>query len=211
MILAIAVLLAALFGSAGRWNVPAFWAFCIVLLLAIAVAGSVIDPELAKERIRPGAGGEDRNLRWFVLPFILAHLILAGLDTGRFAWGPPLPNALSLIGLPLLAASMGLFLWSMHVNRFFSPVVRIQDERGHCLVTTGPYRFVRHPGYAAVLGACTGSVLALGSVWSAVPLVPFVVMILRRTIIEDRFLTMKLNGYADFARKTRFRLIPGVW
>lgn len=211
MLLAVAVLLVALFGSAGRWNVPGFWAFCTLLLLAIAVAGSVIDPELAKERIRPGVGGEDRNLRWFVVPFLLAHLIVAGLDIGRFEWSPPLPTALSLIGLALLAASLGLFLWSMHVNRFFSPVVRIQDERGHCLVTAGPYHFVRHPGYAAVIGACAGSALALGSLWSAVPLIPPVVMILRRTIIEDRFLVENLDGYAEFAKQTRHRWVPGVW
>lgn len=211
MMLGVAILFAALFAPAGRWDLPLFWAFLAVLVVAMAIAAGVMDPDLAKERISPGEGGIDRSLRWLVMPFFLGHLVLAGLDTGRFYWSAPMPTWLSVLGLALLAASISLSLWAIHTNRFFSPVVRIQVERGHHLITGGPYRHIRHPGYIAGIASCLGSGLTLGSWWSFAPLVPFVYMILRRTIIEDRFLHEHLEGYAEFAKSTRYRWIPGVW
>ena len=99
----------------------------------------------------------------------------------------------------------------MIVNRFFSPVVRIQEERGHHLITEGPYRFIRHPGYAGMLLAFAGVGPALGSWWSLVPLVPVVLLILRRLLIEDRYLHEHLEGYAGYAQRVPYRLLPGVW
>jgi len=204
-------LLAAMFIPAGRWDLPLFWAFFGLLLVSLAVAVRVMDPGLVKERMRPGAGGTDRALRLLMMPFFLGHLIVAGLDVGRYHWSAPMPTWLSVLGLLLLAASMSLSTWAVHTNRFFSPVVRIQEERGHHVITGGPYRYVRHPGYTAAMGSIVASGLALGSWWSYAPLVPIVVMIVRRTIIEDRFLHEHLEGYAGFARQTRYRWIPGVW
>jgi len=188
-----------------------FWAYLGVLFAGMVIAGQIVDPELAKERLHPGRGGTDRNLRWLVMPFFLGHLVVAGLDTGRFQWSAPMPLWMSVLGLMILATSFGLSLWAIHTNRFFSSVVRIQAERGHSLVTCGPYRYVRHPGYIAAMASSIGSGLALGSWWSYAPLVPVAFMILRRTIIEDRFLHEHLEGYAEFAKQTRYRWIPGVW
>ena len=114
-------------------------------------------------------------------------------------------------GLTVYTLGLWLAFWAMSANRFFSPVVRIQKERGHHLITTGPYRFVRHPGYVGVISATLGGGLALGSYWSLVPLVVLFVLFIRRTALEDRFLLAELEGYADFARKVRYRLLPGIW
>ena len=121
---------------------------------------------------------------------------------------PPASRPLALIGY---AAGMALSVYAMLNNRFFSPVVRIQHERGHTLVTSGPYRFVRHPGYVgAILASACGGV-ALGSWWSLVPLAPFAVLFLRRTAVEDRMLRADLDGYAGYAERVRYRLVPGLW
>src|SRR4051812_32888246 len=200
-----------LFASAGRIDLPWFWAVLAVHSALLTVGMSSIDPELRRGRLRPGAGGRGRDLRVLGLPFLLAHLIVAGLDVGRFHWSRPLPTGLQALALIGYTAGMALAVYAMLSNRFFSPVVRIQHERGHTLVTSGPYRFVRHPGYVgAILASLCGGV-ALGSLWSLVPLVPFAVLFLRRTAVEDRMLRADLGGYAGYAERVRYRLVPGLW
>ena len=202
---------AILFLCAGRLDLPWFWAFSVLYCGIFVGMALSLDRELLKERVQPGAGGEDRGLRAMIMPMFLAHLIVAGLDAGRYGWSPQIPTPLRIAALVLLALAMTLTAWSMRVNRFFSPVVRIQSERGHHVVSTGPYAIVRHPGYTAALlnMACSGVVL--GSFWSVVPLLPGFWLILHRTVIEDRFLLANLNGYRDYAARVRHRLIPGVW
>jgi protein-S-isoprenylcysteine O-methyltransferase Ste14 len=205
------LLAAALFGSAGRLDLPWFWALFAVHVMAMAVAVRGIDPDLIRERLRPAPGGEDRGLRWLVMPFLLAQMIVAGLDVGRFGWSGPVSVVVHAAGLLAYASGIALAMGAMVVNRFFSPVVRIQAERGHRLITEGPYRVVRHPGYAGMLLSFLGSGLALGSWWSLVPLIPAAVLILRRTILEDRYLCEHLVGYVGYAERVRYRLLPGVW
>lgn len=205
------VLAAMLFGSAGRTDLPWFWAVLAVHSTLMTVGMSSIDPALRRERLKPAPGGQDRCLRLIALPFILAHLIVAGLDVGRFHWSGPMPAGVQALALIGYTAGMGLSVYAMLNNRFFSPVVRIQHERGHTLVTSGPYRFVRHPGYVGALFACACGGLALGSWWSLVPLAPFAVLFLRRTALEDRMLRAELDGYARYAERVRYRLLPGVW
>ena len=205
------VLAASLFASAGRIDLPWFWAVIAVHTTLMTVAMTSIDPALRRERLKPGPGGRDRYLRLIALPFILAHLIVAGLDVGRFHWSPLMPTVVQAIALIGYATGMALSVYAMASNRFFSPVIRIQHERGHTLVTAGPYRFVRHPGYVgAILASLCGGV-ALGSWWSLVPLAPFVVLFLRRTALEDRMLRADLDGYAGYAERVRYRLLPGLW
>ncbi len=202
---------ACLFGSAGRLDLPWFWAFIAVHLGLVLSLASSLDRGLMRERLRPGPGGEDRNLRWLLTPFLLAQLVVAGLDAGRFGWSGPLPPAVHAVGLVADAAGLVLALRAMIVNRFFSPVVRIQEERGHRLISEGPYRFIRHPGYAGMLLSFAGVGPALGSWWSLVPLIPVVLLIFRRLLIEDRYLREHLEGYAGYAQRVRYRLLPGVW
>lgn len=200
-----------LFGIAGRRDLPMFWAYSAVFSLLGLTAIFTIDPDLARERRHPGPGGIDR-IRGLVVGFLfLVHLVIAALDVGQYHWSDTVPLGLQIVGLTLFTASFGLVIWAMAVNRFFSPVVRIQKERGHHLVNEGPYRRVRHPGY---IGMCVGvpsSALALGSWWSLVPAAPFALLILRRAVLEDRYLQENLDGYRGYTETVRYRLVPGIW
>lgn len=201
---------AVLFGSAGRLDLPMFWGFLAVLTLSALLALLGLERDLIAERVRPAPGGEDRNLRFAALPFLAAHLVVAGLDAGRFGWSrvPLWVQAAALAGA---VSGMAVAWWAMKVNRFFSPVVRIQSERGHHLVTAGPYGWVRHPGYAGALAMMLLAGPALGSWWAIVPNVPTMLLMLRRLRLEDRYLRERLDGYREYARRVRWRLIPAVW
>jgi len=209
MALVSALVAALYFAAAGRVDLPLAWA-CLALMAGgmLAVVAS-IDRELLQERLRPAPGGIDRRIRALILPFFVAHLVVAGLDA-RYGWSA-VPTALGVAGLVGMALSMGPTLWAMRVNRFFSPVVRIQSERGHPLVTDGPYGFIRHPGYLGALAGFVFGGLALGSWWALLPLSGGVFFMLRRTVLEDRYLRENLPGYADYVRRVRYRLVPGVW
>lgn len=206
------LLVAVLFGSAGRWDLPFFWAY-VGLYAALTVAGAfTVDPALQQERWHPAQRDKEFRLMFVVaLPFWLAHWVIAGLDVGRFHWSSPLTPDVQMVPLAISLVSWGLVLWAMVVNRFFSPVVRIQTERGHQLITAGPYQYLRHPGYAGAIVALLSSPLALGSRWALAPVLPVVFMIARRASYEDRFLRTHLPGYPEYAARVRYRLLPGVW
>ncbi len=122
-----------------------------------------------------------------------------------------MPLVVQVIALLAMAAGLAVVVWAEAVNRFFSSVIRIQTERGHHVITTGPYRYLRHPGYAACPFIFIGGGLVLGSWLSALIGVVLFLPILRRTVEEDRLLHEQLEGYAAYAQKVRYRLIPGVW
>jgi protein-S-isoprenylcysteine O-methyltransferase Ste14 len=135
---------------------------------------------------------------------------VAGLDH-RYGWSAPGSPVVYIAGDLIVAGAFALLAWSMVVNRHFEGTVRIQEGRGHQVISSGPYRYVRHPGYAAVILTFMGTGLAVGS-WAgllvgALGSILFVV----RTALEDRTLQAELPGYTEFARQTRYRLLPGVW
>jgi protein-S-isoprenylcysteine O-methyltransferase Ste14 len=198
-----------LFGAAGRIDIPIFWAY-VGILAAISVAAIfLIDEDLARERMRPGGHPPQPRL-YFIFLLCVAHWTIAGLDR-RFHWSDTVPLSLRIAALVVFAAGLSLFVWAMHVNRFFSSVVRIQHERGHQTVTAGPYRWVRHPGYAGAIPAIVASGMALCS-WLATALGALgVPLLIRRTIIEDRTLRADLPGYAEYAQRVRWRVLPGLW
>ncbi len=200
-----------LFASAGRLDLPMFWVYLGVVLSYVIIALAVLDPGLLQERIRPGPGGKDRYLRLLAFPFILCHWIVAGLDVGRFHWSDTMPFALQIVGTVGLASGMAISIWAMAVNPFFSPVVRIQSERGHRLITSGPYRFVRHPGYLGAVVSCLFGMCILGSLGAMLPIGVLLLLMLRRAKLEDRFLHEELEGYGEYAQRVRYRLIPGLW
>ena len=209
--LGIALLIAVVFGCAGRWDLPFAWGYVAVQGAAMGAAALLLDRDLLRERVRPGPGGIDRGLRFVLMPFFTAHLVVAGLDIGRYHWSGEMTTGIQMAALVGLTASVALSVWAASVNRFFSPVVRIQAERGHSVVTSGPYRWIRHPGYTATFGSMLCGGPALDSWWSMLPLAPLLILILRRTIIEDWYLRERLEGYVDYAERVRYRLIPGVW
>jgi protein-S-isoprenylcysteine O-methyltransferase Ste14 len=202
---------AALFAAAGTVAIASFWIYLAILAVVITVSFAALDPDLLRERMRPGGKKSPLSLRIFSLG-LFVHWIVAGLDRGRFHWSDDVPGWLQGVCLFTVAAGYALALWAMHVNRFFSSVVRIQTDRGQHVVTTGPYAFVRHPGYTAGILIIAASGPALGS-WLAAALVvifslPF---LLHRTITEDRILQVELAGYSDYAARVRWRLLPGIW
>src|SRR5262245_49194806 len=201
----------ALFAAAGTVAIAGFWAYLAIFAVVMIVSFAALDPDLLRERVRPGGKKPPLALRVFSIVLFM-HCIVAGLDRGRFHWSDDVPGWLQGVCLFMVGSGYALALWAMRVNRFFSSVIRIQTDRGQHVVTTGPYAFVRHPGYTAGILIIVASGLALGS-WLAAALVvifslPF---LLHRAITEDRILQIELTGYSDYAARVRWRLVPGIW
>ena len=201
----------ALFASAGSLAIVAFWIYLAILTVVFVAAFALLDRGLLQERMRPGGRPTPLGLRLLNV-ILLLHWVIAGLDRGRLHWTNTVPVWLQALGVFLVTAGYVLVFWAMLVNRFFSSVVRIQSDRGQRVVTGGPYAFVRHPGYSAgflILGA---SGVALGSWLAAAFLIAITVpFLLYRVVNEDRVLQSQLDGYADYARRVPWRLVPGMW
>ena len=200
-----------LFGSAGRFDLPFVWATVGIYVVFMATMMFTMDPDLMQERFRPGPGGKDRSERVFMIPVIVGQWVVAGLDVGRFHWSDTIPAALKLVALCAFALGLLLAAWAMSANRFFSSVVRIQHERGHHLVTSGPYQYVRHPGYLGGIVSALGGTIALGSWWALALTAIWIFVFFRRIVIEDNFLHEQLAGYAEYAQTVRYRVVPGLW
>lgn len=202
---------AALFASAGTFAILGFWLYLAIFAAVFVASFLLLDPDLARERMRPGGKKPPLGLRLFS-GVLFMHWIVAGLDRGRFHWSDSVPPWLQAVGLIVVAGGYALCLWAMHVNRFFSSVIRIQSDRGQYVVTTGPYAVVRHPGYVAGILIIAASGIALGS-WLAAALLVILTLpfLLYRAITEDRILQAELPGYRDYSRRVRWRLIPGLW
>jgi protein-S-isoprenylcysteine O-methyltransferase Ste14 len=193
----------------------AFAAFSFVFSLGSRLGIGRRNPGLLAERAaglrRDGVEPWDRRLvPWlgFILP--LLAILAAGFDR-RFGWTPAAPVWLQAAAYVPLALGAGLAYRAASVNAFFSSVVRIQADRGHTVVTAGPYRFVRHPGYAGDLLMKLAIPLALGSLWAAAPILADAALTIVRTGLEDATLRRKLPGYEAYASRTRYRLLPGIW
>ncbi len=201
---------ATLFGAAGRIDIVEFWVYVAILAAVSALSLTLLDPDLMQERMRPG--GRRVGLRFLpVIIVMFVHWTVAGLDRGRLHLSDTVLPGLEAVALALFALAWIVFVWAMYVNRFFSSIPRIQSERGHAVITTGPYRFVRHPGYTAALLAAVTSGLALGS-WISTFIAPIALVgLVWRTMVEDRMLQSDLPGYADYAARVRYRLVPGIW
>lgn len=196
------------------------WGWVLLGVLAAFLAAHPlilipIDPALLAER---EMGLRDPRVkpwdRWItmlaagVLP--MTSWVVAGLDV-RFNWPGSLSPAVHLSGLLIMVLGYALFLWAMACNAFFAEGVRIQAERGHTVAKGGPYRIVRHPGYAGAILAFLATPLLLGSLWAYIPSLPGVLLYVLRTYLEDKTLMEELPGYPAYAQQTRSRLLPGVW
>lgn len=200
-----------LFLPAGRLDVPAFWAYIALIVLAFGGTYTLLSrrrPDLVAERMRPPSD-RDRATRRLVAAPLLGHLVLAGLDA-RFGWSA-VPPALQVLGFAAAAGGFALVTWTLLTNPFASSAVRVQGERGQTVISSGPYALVRHPMYLAVVLLCAGAGVALGSWWSALALVPVVPVFVRRTLLEDRMLHDELAGYPEYAARVRWRVVPGVF
>ena len=204
-----------LFISAGRLDYYQGWIYAAMSLLGLLMSFVLTgdDAELLDERSKPPGDAkawDKRILKLSALTTIIV-CVVAGLDSGRYLWSPPVQWGTCLLGIVLMLSGQLLFLMAKKTNKFFSSVVRIQNDRGHTVCETGPYRYVRHPGYSGMIISWIGFPLVLGSVWSIIPVVLAIILLLVRTSLEDRTLIKELSGYGQYVQQTRFKLVPGIW
>jgi protein-S-isoprenylcysteine O-methyltransferase Ste14 len=205
-----------LFASAGRLDWKRGWAATAVYVLTIIGIGALahrFNPKLMSARVKPNfklTESFDRLFYRIFLPLTYLQVAVAGCDAVRFRW-LPLPLWCALPGVLLFILAMGLIGLVMAMNRFAEATVRIQSECNHAVVSSGPYRIVRHPMYVGMILMYPATSLMLGSGWALAVAALILVLILWRTAREDRFLLQNLPGYPEFAVQTRYRLIPGLW
>jgi protein-S-isoprenylcysteine O-methyltransferase Ste14 len=204
-----------LFASAGRLDWLRAWVYLGAVALGELLSAAVLmaaNPGILEQRGSMGAGTKpfDRVFAalWLALAFVTP--VVAGLDVGR-GGALPVPLAGMVVGLALLLLSYLFATWAMAVNPHFELTVRIQSERGHRVVSTGPYRLVRHPGYLAAIVGGLASPMILGSLWAFAPVAAGTLLFILRTALEDRTLREELAGYQEYAARTRRRLLPGIW
>ncbi len=202
-------------GDLGWWQA---WLYSM-LIVATGIGG-----RMWAERRHPGITAERQNMEkvqgakgWdkvlaplMALSVSFPLVIVAGLDH-RFGWSPRFPLWTIVVGFLLIAVGYAFAAWALIENRFFSSVVRIQVDRGHVVCDSGPYRIVRHPGYAGNVLALPGMVLGLSSTWTLIPAAVALIIAVIRTVLEDQALQNELPGYRDYARRVPYRLIPGIY
>jgi protein-S-isoprenylcysteine O-methyltransferase Ste14 len=173
---------------------------------------SVRDPSLLAERMSRHKDTQpfDKIILPIYFGFSLGTLLVAGLDR-RMGWSDPMPAVLVAIGIGIFTVMHFIPAWTMLTNTFASSVVRIQSDRAHQVISTGPYRYVRHPMYASGIFILLTMPLFLESWWALIPAALAALLMIIRTWFEDRMLHCELPGYADYARQTRYRLFPGIW
>jgi protein-S-isoprenylcysteine O-methyltransferase Ste14 len=210
------VLIAAiLFVTAGRFNWIWAWVYLGISLVSVLINAPIM------LRSSPGTIAERGELKmtenWdkvvsgsYALAMYFALPLVAGLDV-RLGWARDPGIAWHVAGAIVLAVGLELTSWAMIANAYFSTAVRIQSDRGQTVCSTGPYRFVRHPGYVGVILQCIGAPILLGSLWALIPGITATVLIIVRTFLEDRTLQAELTGYQDYVQEVRYRLVPGIW
>jgi protein-S-isoprenylcysteine O-methyltransferase Ste14 len=207
---------ALLFASAGTLHWPGAWALLATSALLGPACGlwlAKTDPALLAERMRLTARDEqpaaDKKFMLVFAASALIWLIAMGLDRRLHPSG--VPFALQALGLALYLASTGFIMWVFRVNSFAAPVIKVQAARDHHVISTGPYAFVRHPMYSGVMLFFLGVPLLVGSWWGLAIAPLFAVLFAVRARIEERALLAGLPGYADYAARVRYRLLPGIW
>ena len=202
--------------SAGRWDWGSGWLYVFIFLSFDAATALVViprHPELLIERSRrtPNVKTWDKLIMPLAAGVVpLLGWVVAGLNE-RWGWEPAVSPEGQLAGFLFTLAGHGLIVWAMGANPYFSPVARIQEERGHQVAGGGPYKIIRHPGYLGAILFNLGIPLLLESWWALIPGLLTVVLYYYRTALEDQTLIKELPGYAEYAAQVQFKLLPGVW
>ena len=213
--LSIPLVLLACGGDFGWWHA---WVYSLLIVTA-GIGGRIW-----AERRHPGLLAERQDIEkiqsskaWdkvlaplMALSLSFPLVIVAGLDH-RHGWSPVFPLWLNVLGFILISLGYAFAAWAFIENRFFFSTVRIQTDEGHVVCDSGPYRIVRHPGYAGNIPPLLGIVLAFGSVWTLIPAAVALIIAVIRTALEDKTLKRELPGYRDYARRVHYRLIPGIY
>lgn len=210
------LLAAMLFGSAGRWDWALGWLQFGLYVLSVTAQAVILirrNPELIAERSKVQKGSQAWDVVITSIAVVLmpmATWITAGLDA-RYGWSAPFPWSLVVGAVAVWALSYAAVLWAMASNPFFSATIRIQKDRGQRVADGGPYRYLRHPGYAGAILFQLVTPLTLGSWWAFIPSAIAVILLIVRTALEDRVLQTKLDGYKAYTDRVRYRLLPGLW
>jgi len=216
IVIGIGIVLALLFIPAGRLDWWAAWAFIGGYFAAVYIGVAFLqrkDPELVRERqqVKKDVKTWDKVITLlFSLVFIPLTLIISGLDQ-RFEWSGHFPIIFQFLALIIGLLCFALIFWGMSTNTHFESYVRIQKDRNHKPVTSGPYKFVRHPGYLGMVFSALSIPLILGSCWALIPGGIAATLIVIRTALEDKTLQVELPDYAEYAKRTRYRLLPRIW
>jgi protein-S-isoprenylcysteine O-methyltransferase Ste14 len=214
MAIGISLLVACFFGSAGTFRWPEAWLFITGYFLFAACILAWLkktNPALLRLRMtmmKKTAPPWDKKITFFGCPFYIAMLIVPGLDAVRHQWSH-VPMIVEVFAFGITALSLAVFVLVLKENSYLSRIVEIQND--HKVVSTGPYAFIRHPMYAAVIAMTVSLPLSLGSVWGLIPALGIVALILVRTHLEDRMLQKELGGYKEYAEKVRYHITPGIW
>lgn len=202
------------FLPAGRLSWSFGWMYIAIILINFGICWWCLlrwNPDLIERRMRFGKGTKTWDKIWAVLytPVTVAVYVVAGLDARDGI--SSLPGIAWLLGIAIFIPGAAMFTWAMVVNPFFEKTVRIQIEFDHRVIDTGPYAYVRHPGYLGFAGWIFSTPFLLASAWAIIPALLAVVGIAIRTELEDRTLYAELPGYPEYAARVRYRLFPGVW
>lgn len=205
-----------LFVSAGRIDTPRAWIFVGIISLHYPVSILILykfNPELINQRAR-GIRQDTKSWDKVLMPAIVIMgyivLVVVGLDVGRFQWSS-LSIHFAVLGFMLYIIAAILGNWAVITNPHFEPTVRIQKDRDHQVITTGPYKIVRHPGYVAAILFPVSISLIIGSVFGLIPAGINMLLLIIRTSLEDNTLQNELNGYSEYAKRVKYRLLPWVW
>lgn len=213
--LGIVVMGVVLFWSAGRIDWCPAWAALAVMfgwIVATAIVILRFNPDLLAERLGPRKGAKpwDTAIMSLIGIIQLGRYIIAGLDQ-RYGWTGGFPFVIQMAALVVCALSYTMFVWAIASNAFFSQIIRIQVERGHTVVTGGPYRYVRHPAYLGAILYELAVPILLASWWTLIVSSLSGILLILRTALEDRTLQAELSGYVEYARQVRYRLLSGIW
>lgn len=204
-----------LFLAAGTMDWVMGWALVAVTFVWVCANALVLVPRrspLIAERLGPRKGAKtwDGIIMGIIGIATIGRLVVAGLDL-RYGWSTGIPMSAQWIALLVAVLGYGLAVWAMAINNYFSQIVRIQDERGHEVITDGPYSWVRHPGYLGSILFEISVPVMLGSWWSLAVGGSIILLFILRTALEDSTLHKELEGYPEYSRKVRFRVLPGIW
>lgn len=206
---------AILFICAGRMDYYQGWIFLSVNILTtfmnvFSIQGNC---DLANERSKLGEGVKswDKLLLGLSAVIYLILIVIAGLDSGRFLWTAEFNWIVSISGVAVILIGQIIFLTARNQNNFFSSVVRIQKDRGHAVCDKGLYKIIRHPGYLGMALSLLAIPLITTSFWSIIPTLIAISLLVIRTSLEDKTLREELEGYVEYSKKTRYKLIPLIW
>ncbi|NMO08225.1 methyltransferase family protein [Methanobacterium subterraneum] len=212
-ILFLALIIAVIFISAGRLDYWQGWAYVGLSILFLILSYLLLSSELIHERLKPDSGVKnwDKIFQKVSVPIFIAILVISSLDGGRFNWYPQVPFYVIIIGILGFITGQIIFLRAKQVNSYFSSVVRIQTDRGQTVCKDGPYRRVRHPGYLGSLIYSVATPLILGSFWGLIPVMISLALLIIRTQMEDKTLQNELEGYTEYTREVKYKILPGIW